>query len=350
MTLPALRLVGLASYSIYLLHQPILSFARLAGTFDAGRTLHTVAVIALILASGMASWAWVERPFRRRARVGGLILVQVSLLSLAFALALTSLPQLPVSPRDRPLFATEWREARSYLHRISRMHEGRPFSESEAPKVLVIGDSFGKDFINALAKSGQLDRLDLTFHEISRDCGNLAVPPDDPELVALDLPVSCAEVDRYQSPALLARIAAADVVVLGSYWNGWHLPFLSRSLDRIRSLTKARILLLGPKAMGLADLRQLRRLDPGARAQLRLAPDAEVVSVSQQISRQFPDVFLDIQSLLCPELGTTGCPVLDDAGTPLSYDGYHLSPAGAGYLADRLGEAKVFDLFQARGD
>ncbi len=69
LSMPPIVFIGLISYSLYLWHWPLLVFARYATLRD----LTPVETSALILASGLLatlSWAYVEKPFRSRDRVG----------------------------------------------------------------------------------------------------------------------------------------------------------------------------------------------------------------------------------------------------------------------------------------
>ncbi|TWC68384.1 acyltransferase family protein [Herbaspirillum sp. SJZ099] len=60
--------IGLASYSAYLWHQPLLAFFRVAIGGALGNTILTVLLIAITLLS-FISWRFVERPFRHPAKV-----------------------------------------------------------------------------------------------------------------------------------------------------------------------------------------------------------------------------------------------------------------------------------------
>lgn len=56
---------GLMSYSIYLWHQPILSFAR-HRSIDHLSDFELVALLLFSILMGYVSWKWIERPFRNR--------------------------------------------------------------------------------------------------------------------------------------------------------------------------------------------------------------------------------------------------------------------------------------------
>jgi peptidoglycan/LPS O-acetylase OafA/YrhL len=67
LSLPPMRFVGLISYSLYLWHWPLIVFAK----FALGRPFTLAEQAGLVAASIVAatlSWAFVERPFRRRGK------------------------------------------------------------------------------------------------------------------------------------------------------------------------------------------------------------------------------------------------------------------------------------------
>ncbi len=88
LSLRAVVLVGLVSYSAYLWHQPIFVFARLYGGID----LHGPRVILLIglsLVVAYLSWRYIEQPFRHQA--GGLPPRLLSTQKSVFAASIASL-------------------------------------------------------------------------------------------------------------------------------------------------------------------------------------------------------------------------------------------------------------------
>jgi peptidoglycan/LPS O-acetylase OafA/YrhL len=68
LSLQPLVTVGLLSYSAYLWHQPLFAFARHRSLHAPGDRLY-LALSVLSIGLAWASWRWVERPFRDRARI-----------------------------------------------------------------------------------------------------------------------------------------------------------------------------------------------------------------------------------------------------------------------------------------
>lgn len=63
-----LQILGLSSYSIFLWHQPLLVFGRLLSADSLGARQRDF-VVLLIIAAGIATWRFVEQPFRNARRV-----------------------------------------------------------------------------------------------------------------------------------------------------------------------------------------------------------------------------------------------------------------------------------------
>lgn len=59
--------IGLISYSAYLIHQPILAFAKYRNLGELSESLGAIFILASLIL-GYLCWRWVERPFRDRSR------------------------------------------------------------------------------------------------------------------------------------------------------------------------------------------------------------------------------------------------------------------------------------------
>jgi peptidoglycan/LPS O-acetylase OafA/YrhL len=164
--------VGLISYSAYLWHQPIFAFSQ-HRSIDEPTVEFLISLILLTFALSWVSWRFVERPFRdkRRFTRKQIFVFAVSVSGLfmligAVGHALNGFPgrfEYPSLPNyvfdNRALQRDSW----SLLRELSRDEnygvDNSPFdnqswfSETESPKILLVGNSHSKDLYNVLLSS-----------------------------------------------------------------------------------------------------------------------------------------------------------------------------------------------------
>jgi peptidoglycan/LPS O-acetylase OafA/YrhL len=134
--------IGLISYSVYLWHQPLFSFAQI----NIGQKPSEPIIFSLIIASfvlGYLSWRLIEKPFRNRELINRKIIIFSSLLGITFFSSVGIYGH----------FSTQTK--------ISKVLENiEPYSRGgnehkwidlvEDPEFLLIGDSHAKQYISAL--------------------------------------------------------------------------------------------------------------------------------------------------------------------------------------------------------
>lgn len=117
--------IGLLSYSIYLWHQPLFAFARIAESGDPEPLLMLILALATV-ALAWCSWWFVERPFRKPHRRGGF--TQKTIFSASLA-CISAIALIGVLPSVAPQF-TE----RLYTAQLSDEAREQYFMQKEATK------------------------------------------------------------------------------------------------------------------------------------------------------------------------------------------------------------------------
>ncbi len=334
---PAFVGIGLISYSAYLWHQPLLAFARHRESEPAQAVLIGLVLVALFLA--FLTWNFIERPCRNRQMVTRPVLVSVlsvvatGLIGLGLASYTTNGFVDRYAEEDRELAGFNVAAAGEYVRRRFHAHMLGAFDGSTKRKVLVIGDSYAEDFVNAVHESDLSSHMQLSTYRISARCGNL--------FVTRDLSAHIREVDRphcrgrTSHPTLQQRLKEADVIVLVSAWSEWVVELLPESLDNLKQQSKAQIVVIGRKNFGRIELKKLLQVAPAERHLLRNIPNPEHQSVNSLMQATIPrNTFLDLSTMLCD--GQASCPLFTDRGELISYDGSHLTKAGAGYVGQKL--------------
>jgi peptidoglycan/LPS O-acetylase OafA/YrhL len=158
--------LGLISYSIYMWHQPVLAFSRYC-LFPHLRLLELSGISLVILFLSMLTYRFVELPFRDPVRVPtGRFLVA---LGFAFALSMSMAGFLYVRSgviRDVPELGITSAVAGGLDHSAynSRVYGyDRPFKDDSRVRVLVVGNSFARDWANVLLESVWADRINLSY-------------------------------------------------------------------------------------------------------------------------------------------------------------------------------------------
>jgi peptidoglycan/LPS O-acetylase OafA/YrhL len=159
--------VGTISFSLYMWHQVLLSFARYF-LFQELHATHLTAIFILTILLSAISYRLIEQPFRDKNRIKNrnllLILSVVSVLTNTSAFyiylkagVLKDIPELDVSKSQtvRNMHAT-------YNSRIYDYDKDFT-SSTETLKVLVIGNSFARDWVNVLLESKYKNNLDISY-------------------------------------------------------------------------------------------------------------------------------------------------------------------------------------------
>ena len=316
----ALVSVGLISYSLYLWHQPMYSFLR-ALSSSRPDEMYYVAALGLAFLLSIASWKYVEKPFREKGRVqlhSFIILVSTSsILLIAFGVLLDRTYGLPGRAFGAEV-RVEDMDKRIYNERAYKFKK-HGFEHRDKKKILVIGTSFARDFTNIIVENFNVRDIELVYSDDLKECI-----------------VSAGNVHSKE------YFSAADVIVFAG--GGYSRNCLDEDLDYAKSYGK-RIYYVGSKEFGY-NLNWLILKDPSGRANKynKISPD--LILVDQIMKRDIPQGMYI--SLIGPLIVDGAIPVTDEKGNMLSTDRAHLTKYGALYFGRKVVKhtkfAKEFDL------
>jgi peptidoglycan/LPS O-acetylase OafA/YrhL len=331
--------IGLASYSLYLIHQPLFAIARHLHVFESFREL----LIVICLPLALLNYRFVEIPFRdkktfsRRAvlafsiaggiltAAGGGVLVQTHGLISRF------------SEKDRILLS-QFETIATYNPRRFDALELKDFKAGKT-KVLLVGDSFAKDFLNVLAEGDYLHGISVVTKQISSECGNLYLA--DYERIREYLLESrldrCNISGRYDFPRIRELASQADEIWLVSAWDRWMAPFLPETVSRLEKDFGAKVRVFGRKDFGVMDQATALSISPQSRA-THVQPVTNSANVAETRMKAALAQFSRYYPLLDDMCGgdRMRCRIFDDEGTLTSTDGGHLTKAGSIEGAKRI--------------
>jgi peptidoglycan/LPS O-acetylase OafA/YrhL len=307
--------LGLASYSIYLIHQPLFAFYRLS-KFDAPTWFEYVALIIIAVVLGVFSLKYIEAPFRNRTTFS--VKKLLSILSIMSILILYSGSQFVL--KSGYFRGAKYFPAQSSLHQgMNAEFNMKPFNfrretfiELDKKHILVVGNSQARDFINALITTQNSSVFEILYRDDFNGCTTEA---------------------NYGS-LVKELIESADYVVFGSApaeecWSEFRKEWISKI---------ERILVLGEKSFGLNVNAVM----------VNSASDKTIVNVSKDVLERnqssmkiFKDNFLDMNMII--GLNESSVPILDKNGYLISQDGTHLTPSGAVFVGNKMRESGRFN-------
>jgi peptidoglycan/LPS O-acetylase OafA/YrhL len=161
--------IGLISYSAYLWHQPLFSMMRVYSKERPGIAAYSIlSVLTFILA--YISWRFIETPCRNREKVSRKQIFSFALvLSVVFASFGFFLDRnygIVSRIYDASKVTASDLDKRIYNERVSQMRMSS-FPQDKKLKLLVVGNSFARDFVNMTTESFDVKNVDISYNDFS---------------------------------------------------------------------------------------------------------------------------------------------------------------------------------------
>jgi peptidoglycan/LPS O-acetylase OafA/YrhL len=348
--LSAVRFFGQISYSLYLWHWPLFTFARFSRSSLVLDGFDKVALFALTVLISYLSWRFVEQPFRQRTlaptrqaafRIAGLATV-VLLAGSAVGLVLSRTP----SDADRAALQLE---AYNAYHYQPLYRSGKCF----VPESGVFGDS-----CLALA-SGKTNWL-LWGDSLAAHYFHGLHTATDPQTINILQATQAACMPTLNAAAqgnascrgFAAQMEAffgnhkPDLVVMSADWLEYARPprfdgmiaDLKQTISKLNELGIA-VVLLGPAVQFRARLPSM--LMRAHLRQIEARPDdfvlPDIFALDQMMQAALPAdarfSYISVVDVVCP---ARQCPLTIAGGIPLSWDHAHLTAEGSAYVMGRL--------------
>lgn len=330
--------VGLLSYSAYLWHQPLFAFARHIYLEPSWILLLALMGVTFVLA--YLSWRFVEAPFRDRSNWSRKGIFAFSLAGLFGVFIAGTVGWANdgfmgrYSPADQRLLMS-FIGAGEYVNERFNDRLLAEFPDDGRKKVLVIGDSFGQDLVNAVAESSLSGKIAISTHQINAECGNLFLEVSLVEYIDERRLARCELLGWYDDPVLQDRLREADAIWLASSWTDWVVELLPQSVKHLEATYGKPVVVFGRKSFGSFSQRSLLALPAGKRRDHVIPFQARHMRVQRRMIESIAgEQFIDVSWMLCRS--KTHCRVFTDDGALVSHDGSHLTREGARHLGSLL--------------
>lgn len=338
-------LIGNASYSIYLVHWPVIAFYMYTVSTEPSLVAQFV-LLFLTIALGFLVYVLVETPLRKRefwtplgraAPVAGLGSLAAGLVLCAAIWMMDGLPS-----RFQHAVSFEFDRA-AMLQKMMDVRDSENAAPIEAgqPGFYLIGDSMSRDaavMMSALRPDAKIEHF-----WISAQCQGLVL--DRPALAdkinfGLTRPQleSCQKLEaRAFAPRELKKY---DVIILASRWQAWSPDYFAPTIAKIRQATNAPIIVFGNGPAFSQDVatileRNRKAVASGMLKGKDVVTDLGLEKSTQDKAESLGVAFLDKTKLLCPD---NVCTVMqpEQFVEPYYIDYAHISVSGAKFWAEKI--------------
>jgi peptidoglycan/LPS O-acetylase OafA/YrhL len=329
--------IGLISYSLYLVHWPILVFTRYALLSDPSGW-QTLVVVAASVVSATLSWWYVERPFRnpnwanrRQILTGGGIAMAIMAAMGVIGVRAGGFPfRSPSLQVDSSRSEGDWKQHVCFLDATDDMHswslDACTRAGSLGPKVFLWGDSFAAHYVPGFIALGDHLAVQLVQYTYAGcppllDYESLARP-------------NCHEFNAEALP--LMRKAGIGIAILSARWELHRRKGLSSLRKTVETLRKAGIsvFVVGQTPEFAMDVRLLayRSGVEGTRQVLAWKPAVDPHLNDEVSALASEATFVNPMKLLCD----AGLCAYRTGQVFLYSDFGHLSQYGATLAVERL--------------
>jgi hypothetical protein len=213
-----IMIIGLSSYSIYLLHQPILSFLRLA-TEGEVEVYKQLMFSLMSIPLGYLSWRFVESPFRNKNVVSNKVFYTLVATFIFVFVSSGLFLHKSYGMHKFDLFSqfSYGNNPQLYADRAYALQSNKFSSSSK--KMLIIGNSFARDLYNALEENKALNGYEVIYlsnYDENKDLSRLLMKNADVTIWVS----SSGMANRLIDPELLKSGAIYRKNELQKYSNG----------------------------------------------------------------------------------------------------------------------------------
>ena len=213
----------------------------------------------------------------------------------------------------------------------------KPFITKQHPQqqnILIIGDSHAQDFLNAIIENNFLLNDQIRTRYIPTRCQIILEENIHRNWLTNDKQL-CEKSDNLE----LARkqIHQADVIIFASLWRKWAAEKLAETIRNLKMRSEQKLYVIGRRSFRKVSKNVSLDLTKQELKQLRNEVDKDQMEINNLMKSKLNEThFINVHEHICGK-GST-CPVYTDNYKLISFDGGHLSQAGARYFGRILFE------------
>jgi len=311
LSLRPLLLIGTLSYSIYLLHMPILAFLRLS-TEGKPSVLTQLVFVLLSVPLAYLSWKFVENIFRDRTIVPNKYFYSInSVLAILLLCGGLVLHKTYGLQKYSPQYSYGV-NPQKYADR-PYMFAKKDFVTTEKKHLLIIGNSFARDFANMMIECGVTNSYEIVYlFNITSD-----IEFSKKLIASADITIAVS------SAGMAAREVESEKLAHNSQWL----------YNLLMKQSNGQFLLVGTKNFGWNNNFVLRK-SINDLIDYKVKVNSTSLEANQIEKRIWGEHYVDIISTICSD--GVNVPLFTPNAEFISFDTEHVTKNGAIYLGEIL--------------
>lgn len=298
--------IGKISFSLYMWHQIVLAFSRyfILENVENPSLFQSIIIFIIIFLFSIFSYFVIEQPFRDLKRITTSVLLLISAIMFIFTTSFSLILNFRSGViRDVPELGIARSEIRSGLHSEynSRIYElNKNFSNNNKIKILIIGNSFARDWANVLLESDNKESLEISYTDDIKNC---------------------KDINQRLYRAKYVFFSEID----SSYLN---------TVSQNYKIDPTKILVVGTKNFGKSNGIYYNRKDDYDYCFQRARMQKGFLELNTNLKNELGDKYIDLIGMILNDEKTV--PVFTSECKFISSDGRHLTKFGARYFSEIL--------------
>ena len=324
--------IGLISYSLYMLHQPILAFNKNLILFEENILFKIIFFIVLVFISSL-TWKFIEQPSRNYKKISTKkFLIVVSLISTVILIS-----NIVILKTDG--FVSKYKEEDRYLALLNPIVQGRyvskkfntlikkKFKNLSEQNVIIMGDSYAQDFTNMAYENNYFKGFNVKTAPFHAECYL--------KFLNNNKTTNSGKLKKCTDEIPSDLINAKSIFFI-NIWEPWILNSLNDILNNPIFLNK-KVFIIGTKNFGEINIRKLLKLSIDDRLNYEFKLSDKEVNLEKEIKSLLRSKsYISSFEIYCNQ--KFNCKIFTNNNEIISYDGGHLTKQGDKFLGQKLFE------------
>ena len=332
--------IGLISYSLYMLHQPILAFNKILNFFDESVITKILFFILLILLSSI-TWKFIEQPFRNIKKISPKKFIYIIIFTGTAVIILNTI----VLKTEGLIY--KYKEEDKYLALLNQQTQGRyvskkfnslsnnKFNKLDKKNIYVIGDSYAQDFINMVYENNYFKGFNVNTASFSIEC----------YLKFLNRQKfnDLSKLDKCKNN-IPEDLIYSDSIFFVNVWEEWIIKYL-KEITKNPVFSNKKIFIIGTKHFGKIKINKLIKMSEKERKNYKFKMPLSFIEIDRKTKFELSDdVYISTFKSHCDN--NFNCSIFTLKNKLISYDGGHLTKFGAKYFGYNLFKNKNLHIYK----